>query len=188
MSFRSSSPHFSHVAFEHEPAASFADYWHSLPKRDLVPSRLDFDPCSQGPILTTYIIHELISPDFIKIRLVGTKHREGFGADVTGRNYLDFVEPERRAKAAQAIHLVCAHPCAMLVSLQTTTETGRVYQNETFALPMRDNDGRARLVYYQSNSMPLAEYRDPEADKLKAFGVADRTFIDIGAGVPSFED
>jgi hypothetical protein len=188
MSFRSSSPPFQHLSFEHGQAASFADYWHSLPKHDLVPSRLDFDPCTQGPILTTYIIHELVSTDFIKIRLVGTKHREGFGADVTGRNYLDFVGPERRPKAAQAIHLVCAHPCGMLVRLQTSTETGRVNQNETFALPMRDNDGKARLVYYQSNSRPLAEYRDPETDKLKNFGVAHRIFIDIGAGVPAFAD
>jgi hypothetical protein len=188
MSVRSSSPPFAHLTFEHEQAATFADYWHSLPKHDLVPSRLDFDPCTQGPILTSYIIHELISPNFIKIRLVGTKHRECFGADVTGRNYLDFVGPERRPKAARAIHLVCSHPCGILARLTTTTETGRVNQNESFALPMRDNDGRARLVYYQSNSTPLPEYRDPEADRIRKFSAARRTFIDIGAGVPTFED
>ncbi|MBM3534861.1 MAG: PAS domain-containing protein [Alphaproteobacteria bacterium] len=188
MSFRSSSPPFRHIEFEHEQAASFADYWYSLPKRDLIPSRCAFDPCTQGPILATYIIQELVSQEFIKLRLVGTKHREGFGSDVTGRNYLDFVEPERRPKAARAIHLVCTHPCGMLVRLVATTEAGLAYQNETFALPMRDNDGVARLVYYQSNSVPRAEHRDAESDKLRNVGVARRTFIDIGAGVPAFEE
>ncbi len=188
MSFRSESPPFRGLEYEHEQAATFADYWQSLPKQDLIPSRLDFDPCTQGPILTTYIIHELISPEMIRIRLVGTRHREGFGVDPTGRNYLDFVEPKRRAKASRAIYLVCEHPCGMLVRLESKTQAGLVYMNETFALPMRDNDGKARLVYYQSNSAPLEEYRDSSSDKLEVLDIHKRTFIDIGAGVPSFTD
>jgi hypothetical protein len=188
MSVRSASPPFSHLKFDHEQAATFADYWHSLPKHDLIPSRLDFDPCVQGPILTTYIIHELISPDFIKIRLAGSKLRDGFGVEATGRNYLDFVDPSRRAKASRAIYLVCEHPCGMLVRLTSKTQTGLTYMNETFALPMRDNEGRPRLVYYQSNSAPLAEYRDSSADKLSRLELANRVFIDIGAGVPEFTD
>ena len=188
MSFRSNSPPFRHLEFEHQESAAFADYWHELPKQDLVPSRQAFDPCSQGPILSTYIIHELISPEMIRLRLVGTKLREGFGVDVTGRNYLDFVEPARRPKASRAIFLVCEHPCGMLVKLASKTTAGVMYMNETFALPMRDNDGKARLVYYQSNSAPLAEYRDPAADKLTVLDLHSRTFIDIGAGIPDFQD
>ena len=46
----------------------------------------------------------------------------------------------------------------------------------------------ARLVYYQSNSAPLDEYRDSSTDKLEVLDVHDRTFIDIGAGVPDFRD
>lgn len=188
MSLRSESPPFRGVDFEHEQAARFADYWHSLPKDNLIPSRRDFDPGSQAAVLNTFIIHELVSPEIIKIRLVGTKHREGFGSDPTGRNYLDFVEPKRRAKASKAIYLVCEQPCGMLVRLVSKTQTGLMYMNETFALPMRDNDGAARLVYYQSNSAPLEEYRDSSSDKLEVLDIHDRTFIDIGAGVPSFKD
>lgn len=188
MSFRSNSPPFRHLEFEHRESPAFADYWYSLPKLDLIPSRRDFDPCTQGPILSTYIIHELISPEMIKLRLVGTKLREGFGVDVTGRNYLDFVEPARRTKASRAIFLVCEQPCGMLVRLVSKTQAGRMYMNETFALPMRDNDGKARLVYYQSNSAPLAEYRDPTKDQLAVLDLAGRTFIDIGAGIPDFRD
>lgn len=188
MSFRAKSPVFAGLDFEHASAASFADYWESLPKQDLVPSRHDFDPGRQGAILSTFIIHELVSPEVVRIRLVGTRHRDGFGADVTGRNYLDFVEPQRRAKAARAIRLVCEHPCGMLVRLVTTSETGRFNHNESLALPMRDDDGRARLVYYQSNWTPLAEYRDSSTDKLAIIGVARRRFIDLGAGVPDFVD
>lgn len=188
MGFKAESPPFRGLEFEHEQSATFADYWYSLPKQDLIPSRKDFDPGAQAAILTTYIIHELVSPEMIRIRLVGTKHREGFGSDPTGRNYLDFVEPKRRAKASQAIYLVCERPCGMLVKLVSKTQTGLMYMNETFALPMRDNDGVARLVYYQSNSAPLDEYRDASSDKLEVLDVHDRIFIDIGAGLPSFKD
>lgn len=188
MSFRSDSPPFRGLEFEHVQSPAFADYWNSLPKRDLIPSRADFDPCLQGPILSTYIIHELVSPEMVRIRLAGTKMREGFGMDPTGRNYLDFVEPARRAKASRAIFLVCEQPCGMLVKLKSKTQTGRMYMNETFALPMRDNEGRARLVYYQSNSAPLDGYRDATEDQLVVLDIAKRIFIDIGAGIPEFKD
>lgn len=188
MSFRSDSPPFRGLEFEHAQSPAFGDYWHSLPKRDLIPSRTDFDPCLQGPILSTYIIHELISPEMIRIRLAGTKMREGFGMDPTGRNYLDFVDPARRAKASRAIFLVCEQPCGMLVKLKSKTKTGLMYMNETFALPMRDNEGQARLVYYQSNSAPLEEYRDATNDQLVVLDIAKRIFIDIGAGIPKFKD
>ncbi len=188
MSFKAASAPFRGIRFEHEQSATFADYWDSLPKQDLIPSRRGFDPGAQASVLNTFIIHELVSPEMIRIRLVGTKHREGFGSDPTGRNYLDFVEPKRRAKASRAIYLVCEQPCGMLVKLVSRTRTGLMYMNETFALPMRDNDGAARLVYYQSNSAPLDEYRDSSTDKLEVLDVHDRTFIDIGAGVPDFRD
>ena len=188
MSFRSDSPPFRDLEFEHAQSPAFAEYWHSLPKHNLIPSRMDFDPCLQGPILSTYIIHELISPETVRIRLVGTKMREGFGMDPTGRNYLDFVEPARRTKASRAIFLVCEQPCGMLVNLKSKTQTGRMYMNETFALRMRDNEGRARLVYYQSNSAPLDEYRDASSDQLVMLDIAKRIFIDIGAGIPMFKD
>lgn len=188
MSFRSDSPPFQGLEFEHAQSPTFADYWHSLPKHDLIPSRTDFDPCLQGPILSTYIIHELISPEMIRIRLAGTKVCERFGMDVTGRNYLDFVEPRRRPKASRAIFLVCEQPCGMLVRLKSKTQTGRMHMNETLALPMRDNEGRARLVYYQSRSAPLDEYRDATNDQLAVLDIAKRTFIDIGAGIPAFKD
>jgi hypothetical protein len=76
----------------------------------------------------------------------------------------------------------------MLVKLVSKTQTGLTYMNETFALQMRDNDGVARLVYYQSNSAPFDWYRDASSDKLAVIDVHDRILIDIGAGLPSFKD
>jgi len=184
----SESPPFRGIAFETERSVAFADYWHGLPKRDLVPSRTDFEPAAVSGLLPTFIIHDLVSPEQIVIRLAGTKLREGFGFDATGRNYLDFVDPARRPKAARAIFLVTTQPCGMLVRLISRTKAGVTYLNETFALPMRDNDGQARLVYYQSNDLPLPEYRDAASDQLVRLDLAGRTFIDIGAGIPDFRD
>ena len=187
MGFRSSLPAFQHLDFEHERSLRFAEYWHGLPKQDLIPSKRDFDPCTQGPALATYVIHELVSPEMIRIRLAGTRLRQGFVFVRTGRNYLDFVEEKRRASASRAIFLVGEHPAGMLVRLAIRTQNGTLLLNETLALPMRDNDGVARLVYYQANDQPGSPLRDPQADPLVEFTVRNRVFIDIGNGLPAFE-
>ncbi len=172
---------------EHEAAANFADYWASLPRRDLVPARADFDPIAVPRLLPTFVIHELIAPDDIRIRLAGTAIREHYGVEITGRNYLDFVPEERRAMASRAIHLVCERPCGMLARITSSTESGALMINESLALPLRDDAGRCRLVYYQSNTRPQVA-REPGDDPLRLHETVRRRFYDIGAGVPDYRD
>lgn len=180
-------PLFADLEVEHEATAIFADYWASLPRPDLVPARADFDPVAVPAILPTFVIHELHAPSDIRIRLAGTEIREHYGVEITGLNYLDFVAPERQATASRAIFLVCEQPCGMLVRLSSRTAAGSVMVNESLALPMRDDDGRIRLVYYQSNSRPMLN-RDPGEDPLLRHELVGRHFLDIGAGVPDYRD
>lgn len=177
---------FRNVEFRSKRSRAFAEYWATLPKRDLIPSRADFDPGEQGPILSTYVIHELVSPEEIIVRLAGTAVGEGYGFETTGHNYLDLVAEERRPSASRAIHLICEHPCGMVVRLATETKTGLVRISEVLALPMRDADGAARLVYYQANPEPVANNSAADEDELVNIDVGGRLFIDIGAGVPDF--
>lgn len=171
-----------------ELSVAFARYWLSLPTVDLVPSRRDFEPeCIPG-LLANLVIHELVSPEHLRLRLVGTAVVDDYGQEITGRNYLDFVAEERRPKASRAIFLVCEQPAAMLVHLRSSTESGKLLTRESVAFPMRDDDGRARLVYFCSNpAEERATYFD-ERDTLKIMNVLDRSFIDIGAGTPEFSD
>lgn len=169
-------------------SVAFARYWLSLPADDLIPSRRDFEPERIPDLLANLVIHELISPEFLKLRLVGTAVVDDYGQEITGRNYLDFVEEHRRPKASRAIHLICEQPCGMLVHLRSITESGKVLSRESVAFPMRDGNGAARLVYFCSNPAVEREAFFDEPDMLKIMKVLDRLFIDIGAGVPEFED
>ncbi|NQW08311.1 MAG: PAS domain-containing protein [Alphaproteobacteria bacterium] len=171
-----------------EQSRRFAEHWESLPKIDLIPSRAAFEPERLGPILANVVIHELISPELITLRLVGTAVVDDYGQEITGRNYLDFVEEERRPKASRAIHLICEQPCGMLVHLRSTTHSGKILTRESIALPMRNDDGKAALVYFCSSPARERETFIDERDELRVMGVLQRHFIDIGAGVPDFQD
>jgi hypothetical protein len=177
---------FRHLTFQSPKSVEFVDYWDSLPKIDLIPSRRDFDPCDQGPVLSSYVIHELETPEMIRIRLAGTGIRDQYGFETTGRNYLDFVEDWRRETASRSIFLICKHPCGLLASLRSETRSGMVMKNESVGLPMRDNDGKPSLIYYQSNMIDLEAFREPSEDEILKLDIVDEFYIDLGSGIPSF--
>ena len=174
------------LEFQSRKSVEFVDYWNTLPKRGSIPSRRDFDPCEQGPVLSSYVIHELESPEMIRVRLAGTDIREQYGFETTGRNYLDFVEDWRRETASRSIFLICEHPCGLLASLRCETRSGRIITSESVGLPMLANDGAASLVYYQSNLIDVEGYREPSEDEILKIDVVSETYFDIGGGIPSF--
>lgn len=166
----------------------FARYWLSLDPIDLVPCRDRFAPEELRGLMANLVIHELVSPDFIKLRLVGTAVVDDYGQEITDRNYLDFVEEERRPKASRAIHLVCEQPCGMLVHLRSTTASGNILTRESIAFPMRNDNDVANLVYFCSSPARERETYIDDPDELLVMGILHRRFIDIGAGIPDFQD
>lgn len=166
----------------------FAAYWDALPKVDHVPVKSSFRPDDIPQLLPYVIIHELINPELIQLRLAGTSVVGSYGHEITGKNYLDFVEESRRPKASKAIFLVCEQPCCMLVHLQSKTRKGYTLMRESIAFPMRDEDGVARFVYFCSSDVSRPELLSDEGDELEVMTVPDRTYFDIGAGIPDFKD
>jgi len=164
---------------------TFADYWISLPRDALVPDRQAFDPAAQRRILDHFVILEIVAADRILFRLAGTAEVERYGREVTGMNYLDFVDPERRPRAAEAFLHMADRPCGMLAVIHSTTRSGQKVVNEAIGFPMRDREGRTSLLYFQSNTVTQPGFRDPRQDRLdRHVRVSQRRFIDIGAGVP----
>lgn len=166
----------------------FADYWFSLLKVGLVPRRSTFRPEQVPRLLPNMVIHELIAPDFIRLRLAGSAVVEEYGQEIAGRNYLEFVEEPRRAKASRAIFLVCEQPAGMLVQLKSVSRSGRVTTRESIAFPVSSDDGQARFVYFCSSPARERGHVEPEADQLAVLNVLKRSYIDIGAGLPDFRD
>jgi hypothetical protein len=177
---------FEDVPFRSERSLAFARYWQSLPKQDLIPFRADFDPVDQGPVLSTYVIHELVSPEMIRIHLAGTVVSERYGREPTGKNYLDYIADWRRADAARSIFLTCEHPCGLLVEHNSRAQDGSRIYTESFGLPMRDEDGHARWVHYQANEIDPPDPFSTSRGRLAEIDADGEFYIDIGAGIPEF--
>lgn len=163
----------------------FADHWTSLPKRGFVPHRCDFRPENLGGAMTHMVIHELLSPTDIRLRLVGSAIARAYDEDITGRNYLDMVAPERRGAASRPFFLACGHPCGMYTRMRSVAWRGLLLGRESLGFPMRDDTG-VRWFYSCSTTESDLE---PDFDfdntgSAAVTGVLDRVFLDIGAGVP----
>ncbi len=168
---------------------AFADHWTALPRVGLVPERRDFRPEALGGALAHMVVHELVSPTDIRLRLVGSTVAAAYDEEITGRNYLDMVSPERRAAAARPFFLACGYPCGMYTRMRTVASRGRTMRRESIGLPLRDASG-VRWFYSCSTTDPDDR---PDFD-LSHDGVAtvtdvlSRRYLDIGAGVPAAPD
>ncbi len=166
----------------------FAEYWFSLPKTGLIPSRSDFNPAGVAPILPFILIHELVSEAEITVRLAGTAITQAYGEEITGRNYLDFVPTERRCRAARVIQLILAQPVGMLVRLNAVSRDGKAMKREAIALPMRDAAGAPRFVFYCVSPVGKGHFSEEPRSSLQIRKASERVFLDIGAGIPEFAD
>jgi len=167
-------------------ARAFADYWLTLAKMDLIPHRRDFDPAALTAVLDTFMIFEITDPDCFKIRLAGTTVTENYGREVTGANYLDLRSPEERPITRAAMTLIVTHPCAQRVRQELLTAEGILRRSESLGLPMRDENGDARLMYYQVDNAEITDYRTREERYVLSKKTVTRQFLDIGNGTPDF--
>lgn len=163
----------------------FANHWAALPKDGLVPHRRDFHPEKLGRALPHMVVHELVSPTDIRLRIVGSAIARAYDEEITGRNYLDMVVPERRDAASRPFFLACATPCGMYTRMRSVAWRGLTMQRISLGYPVRDDIG-VRLFYSCSTTEPSGE---PDFDfandgTATVTEVLERRFLDIGAGIP----
>ena len=164
---------------------AFADHWIALPKTGLVPHRRDFLPERLGRALAHVVVHELMAPDDIRLRLVGSMIARAYDEEITGRNYLDMVPEERRAAASEPFFLACGTPCGMYTRMRSVAWRGLTMERVSLGYPVRDDSG-VRWFYSCSTTEPIGE-PDFDFDNdgfATVTDVLDRFFLDIGAGRP----
>ncbi|WP_254055029.1 PAS domain-containing protein [Kiloniella sp. EL199] len=175
----------------------FYDYWQSLEKAEgtVMPKRSSFRPGDIPSLLPNISIYELISRENIKIRLQGTAINERLGHNMTGLNYLDYVEDDRKTNASKAFWLMAEQPCGIHAVLVHALSSGRNITVEAIGFPLHNDilplDGSTPnpIIIYQSNEIdnqnPLSYQID---ERLKLILVVERNIIDIGKGAPVFVD
>ncbi|WP_085909198.1 PAS domain-containing protein [Kiloniella majae] len=175
----------------------FYDYWQSLEKAEgtVVPKRSAFRPEDIPSLLPNIIIYELVSRENIKVRLQGTAINERFGHDMTGGNYLDYVEDDRKNVASDAFWLMAKQPCGVVAVLEHALSSGRNITVESIGFPLHndilplDSSTPNPIIIYQSNEIEDLDPMGYQGDeRLKLILVVERNIIDIGKGAPVFVD
>jgi hypothetical protein len=165
-----------------EPGFALWSYWSSIRAGGLVPYRKDFDPMAIVRQLPIVSLIEREAPMLWPIRLVGTEivNRSG---ELRGRNFLDLVAPEQRAEQDRRLSSLIEHPCGSISLRTNVRRSGASYLVRTVTLPLRSPDGRTRMLIATNEEID----RDVLAAKsaLGQLRIAERHFIDIGAGKPA---
>lgn len=117
-------------------------------------------------------------------RLAGEALQERIGFNPTGRNYYDFVPPERRASAARAMEMVVRRPCGFRALIEQVYEDGAMRTMETLGLPLVDREpGVDGFILFADQALPdPATYLAPGTRWLGA-NLVRRDLIDLGYGV-----
>ncbi|WP_085899605.1 PAS domain-containing protein [Kiloniella majae] len=186
------------IEFRHSKNQAFYDYWHNLPRTGILPDKSSFKPEEIPSLLSTMLVYELVSHDFIRIRLIGSTVEERFGGHRTGTNYLDVVEEHRKPSASAALWSQVEKPCGMHVLLEQELMSGRIASIEAVGLPISNIEGGHPLILFQNNEISRDQddvslidqhqLDDKKNRLLKYVRVFERTFFDLGAGVSEFRD
>ena len=177
------------LEFNNTKSQEFYNYWQNLPRTGLVPCRSSFRPEQVPSLLPNFIIYEMISKDYIKVRLLGSALSDKFGDDRAGENYLDFVESPRKEIASEALWSVVNKPCGIRVVLEQVLKSGLMVCLESVGLPLLNEEGGNPLILFQKNELDC-EKRVPEEgyDPIRYYRLFRRDFIDIGAGLSEVEN
>ncbi|WP_193170489.1 PAS domain-containing protein [Nisaea nitritireducens] len=162
----------------------FISYWDSLREGRYFPDRKDIEPGAIKRLLPYIVIHDLVSPNLIRLRLIGTAVAEDYEKDITGWNYLDMVEPARREAASRALFILHDTPAGMSVTLRSTTRSGNSWTRQTIDLPISDLRSNRKLIISCSLRAKSGMSAVPGNPELRVQQITSREFFDIGAGIP----
>ncbi len=170
-----------------ERAQRFLDYWRSLPKIDLVPRRDAFDPAAVAALLSDLILcsYEFGPPPRVIFRLIGSRHVDRWGRDLTGQNYLTFLPRRDRNAVWRRLRNVVVHPCGTHGFRAEVYRSGKVALLETLILPLRGSDGAIdRCIAYSHEAPGFEKPRWDISGGHEFRATARDRYLDIGNGVP----
>ncbi len=164
-------------------ARQFFEYWDSLPKTGFVPDRSDFNPPAIHRLMPSISLLEIVAPDRVELRLVGTDLVERMGTDPTGKNYLDSIAPDARPSYLEMLGHQVNHPCGRQSILRTREASGILSSVEVLSLPMSHRLSGHSLVVSYFGPTESVGFDGNGFREVQSF--EDVRWIDIGAGVPA---
>lgn len=160
----------------------FYEYWDGLPKTAHMPDRADFNPAAIHKLMPNVTILEVVSPDFIRARLIGTAIATTLGVDMTGHNYLDYIAEGEREAYLKMLALQFSKPCGRISIMRARRSTGLLGRIEVMSLPMFYARSGNPMLFNYFEAMESTGFDNVEIREVQGFD--DVQWLDIGAGVP----
>ncbi|MGO1119079.1 PAS domain-containing protein [Rhodovibrionaceae bacterium A322] len=171
-----------------QTAASLISGYIALTKENkgAIPSKQQLDIGCFTYALPNIVLFAVSKPGQCRVRVIGEKLKSHSGLNTTGRNYYDFITPERRRSSQQAMELLIDRPCATRAIIEQTHADGQTRVIEAVALPlMSDEEGVDGFTLCCDQRIEDNPHPDEEMAARTNAQVLRRDWIDLGFGVPT---
>lgn len=155
-----------------------------------VPAKNDLDITPFVKAVPHLALCAITKPNQCLYRVAGERLKERMGFNPIGRNYYDFVPEERRAYAANAMHMVIDTPCAFRAEIRQSYSSGLSLVIEATGFPLLSNEpGIDGFIIFADQSIDSTVDLTRHEHRLQGANVEQRDLIDLGHGVdPDFVD
>ena len=163
-------------------ARTLLEYWDAIRGTRLVPSRRDISPAAIPKLLPNVFMTEVRGPRDLRLRLVGTAHRDRLGRETTGSDALEELPEIYRESRAYMFWQVVNRPCAYYGTGLMDSVSANI-PHEVLILPLSSAiEGDPMMLL--GIMMPLGGQRWGDVSDPMLENVASERLLDIGAGIP----
>jgi hypothetical protein len=155
-----------------------------------IPHKNELDLANFASVMPHLALVAISKPDRCIYRVAGERLKERVGLNLTGRNYYDFVQPERRQIAAGAMHMVIDTPCAFRAEMRQTYSGGVNLMIEASGFPLLSSEsGVDGFILFADQGIDKLDDLLTPHPILQGASLRHRDLIDLGFGVDeAFED
>lgn len=147
---------------KHKSSQLLYAYWNTVRGSRIAPKRFDIEPGRLGTVLPDTFILELNGDGSLVYRLAGTRLSEGFSQDLRGRDFLEGLSAEDRAKLAPQIDSVISKGAVLVQVIEIENSAGTRALIEVLLLPLVHTrnmiDRFVGSIVWLSDPVPLKEH------------------------------
>lgn len=149
------------------------------------PRRSDLNLRQMASLLPDLTIMERIAPGNVVYRLMGTSVAHRLGTDLTGHNFIEYLDATERLRIDECIALVADRPCGTFSVYENTYASGAHVRAETITLPLDSGSGCAPyLVLGLHSAQAIMSYNVAQQGSVIGTCWRDGVVLDLGFGVP----
>ncbi len=151
----------------------------------IAPTRADLDLRRLARMLPDITIMERSAPGSVIYRLMGTAVAERLGADLTGHNFLNYLDVTERNRIDLGVALVTQQPCGTFAIYQNAYASGLKVRAESIALPLDTGSGKPPFLNISlHSSQSMISFGQEQDASVIGTQWLDGVVIDLGWGIP----